>query len=140
MPLITAMTAIKVVVARMIPRSVRKLRSLLDRSEAAAPSTASQKDALDSISLEDEADDPFVPVVEAAALISSPQHFIWDRACQTAGQLPLLRRSRQVSLAQDSDMVRHMPRDNEGQGAHAEGIVAGDAASRPCLARHIAKE
>src|SRR6476646_7007975 len=120
MPLITAITAIKVLVARMMPSSVRKLRSLLDRSEAAAPRTASQKDALDSISLEDEADDPFVPFVEKAAPTSSPQHFIWDKACQTAGQLPLLRRSRQISLAQDRDMVRHVPGDNERQGAHAE--------------------
>jgi uncharacterized protein YeaO (DUF488 family) len=49
MPLMTAMTAIRVVVARMMPRSVRKLRSLLEWSDAAAPRTASQKDALDSI-------------------------------------------------------------------------------------------
>ena len=36
MPLMIAMTAISVVVARMIPSSVRKLRSLLLRSEDSA--------------------------------------------------------------------------------------------------------
>src|SRR5579863_1104430 len=49
MPLITDMTAIRVVVARIMPSSVRKLRSLLESSEAAAPRTASQNDALDFI-------------------------------------------------------------------------------------------
>src|SRR6516164_5619144 len=47
MPLITDTTAIKVVVARMIPSSVRKLRSLLARKLAAAPTTASQNEACD---------------------------------------------------------------------------------------------
>ena len=44
-PLITLITAISVVVARMMPSRVRKLLSLLERSEAAAPAIASQKDA-----------------------------------------------------------------------------------------------
>jgi hypothetical protein len=37
------------VVAKMMPSSVRKLRSLLEWSDAAAPRTASQNEALDSI-------------------------------------------------------------------------------------------
>ena len=45
MPEITLITAISVVVARIIPSSVRKLRSLLPRSEWSAPFTASQNDA-----------------------------------------------------------------------------------------------
>jgi hypothetical protein len=45
MPEITDITAISVVVARMIPSNVRKLRSLLPRSEWRAPLTASQNDA-----------------------------------------------------------------------------------------------
>lgn len=45
----------------------------------------------------------------------------------------------QVSFSQDSDLVRHVPRDDEGQGAYAEGIVAGNAAPRPCLLRHMRK-
>ena len=45
MPEITDITAISVVVARMIPSRVRKLRSLLPRSEWTAPVTASQNDA-----------------------------------------------------------------------------------------------
>jgi hypothetical protein len=40
------MTAISVVVARMMPRRVRKLLSLLPRRDWTAPFTASQKDAL----------------------------------------------------------------------------------------------
>ena len=42
-------TAISVVVARIIPSRVRKLRSLLPRSEWRAPFTASQNDACDVI-------------------------------------------------------------------------------------------
>src|SRR5438874_13470569 len=49
MPEITLITAISVVVARMMPSSVRKLRSLLPRSECRAPFTASQNDAFDLI-------------------------------------------------------------------------------------------
>src|ERR1019366_9978211 len=45
MPLITDMTAIRVVVARMMPSSVRKLRSLLPRRDWTAPITASQNEA-----------------------------------------------------------------------------------------------
>src|SRR5436309_86488 len=45
MPEITLITAISVVVARMMPSRVRKLRSLLPRSEWRAPFTASQNDA-----------------------------------------------------------------------------------------------
>src|ERR1700678_692588 len=45
MPEITDITAISVVVARMMPSSVRKLRSLLPRSDWMAPVTASQNDA-----------------------------------------------------------------------------------------------
>src|SRR5579883_2356635 len=44
------MTAISVVVARMMPSSVRKLRSLLERSDAIAPFTASQNEACPCIS------------------------------------------------------------------------------------------
>ena len=46
MPWISAVTAISVVVARMIPSSVRKLRSLFLRSESSAMRVASQKEAL----------------------------------------------------------------------------------------------
>src|ERR1035437_448377 len=46
MPWIRAVTAIKVVVARMIPSNVRKLRSLFLRSESRAIRVASQKEAL----------------------------------------------------------------------------------------------
>ena len=46
----------------------------------------------------------------------------------------------QVSFSQDSHMVRHVPRDDEGQGAYAEAIVAGNASPRPCLVRHIAEK
>ena len=47
MPWITAITAISVVVERIIPSSVRKLRSLLERSESKATEAASKKDAWD---------------------------------------------------------------------------------------------
>ena len=43
------MTAIKVVVERIIPSSVRKLRSLLARSESRATPAASKKEAWDFI-------------------------------------------------------------------------------------------
>src|SRR5690606_17802738 len=46
MPRMTLITAMRVVVARMMPRRVRKLLSLLERRDAAAPVTASQKDAV----------------------------------------------------------------------------------------------
>ena len=46
MPWIMAITAISVVVARMIPSSVRKLRSFLERSESAAIAAASANDAV----------------------------------------------------------------------------------------------
>ena len=46
MPWISAVTAISVVVARMIPSRVRKLRSLFLRSESTAIRAASQKEAL----------------------------------------------------------------------------------------------
>jgi hypothetical protein len=39
-------TAISVVVARIIPSSVRKLRSLLERSESNATNADSRKDAV----------------------------------------------------------------------------------------------
>jgi hypothetical protein len=42
-----AMTAISVVVARMIPSSVKKLRSLLPRRDPAATDRASPMDAFD---------------------------------------------------------------------------------------------
>ena len=45
MPWITHITAISVVVERIIPSSVRKLRSLLDRRESNATLAASRKDA-----------------------------------------------------------------------------------------------
>src|ERR1017187_3149628 len=45
MPEITDITAIRVVVARMMPSRVRKLRSLLPRSDWTAATTASQNDA-----------------------------------------------------------------------------------------------
>ena len=45
MPWISAVTAINVVVARMMPSKVRKLRSLLVRSESMAMRVASQKAA-----------------------------------------------------------------------------------------------
>ena len=45
MPWITDITAISVVVERIIPSSVRKLRSLLERSESNATDAASKKDA-----------------------------------------------------------------------------------------------
>src|SRR5208337_4249974 len=41
-----AITAINVVVARMMPSSVRKLRSLLERRESAAIAAASRNDAV----------------------------------------------------------------------------------------------
>ena len=61
MPSITDMTAIRVVVARMIPSSVRKLRNLLPRKESAAPVTASPKEALVRIQFPDEWFGCFVP-------------------------------------------------------------------------------
>ena len=45
MPWITDITAIRVVVERMMPSRVRKLRSLLERSESKATEAASKKDA-----------------------------------------------------------------------------------------------
>ena len=45
MPWITEMTAMSVVVERMMPSSVRKLRILLDRRESNATEAASRKDA-----------------------------------------------------------------------------------------------
>src|SRR5579883_964628 len=47
MPWITAITEISVVVERMIPSRVRKLRSLLARRESSATAAASIKDAVD---------------------------------------------------------------------------------------------
>src|SRR6266581_9220076 len=47
MPWITAFTPIRVVVDRMIPSSVRKLRSLLERKESRATDAASRNDARD---------------------------------------------------------------------------------------------
>ena len=44
-PWITAMTEISVVVDRIIPSNVRKLRSLLPRSESSATRAASKKEA-----------------------------------------------------------------------------------------------
>ena len=49
MPEITDITAINVAVASIIPNNVRKLRSLLPRSDWTAPTTASQKEACDVI-------------------------------------------------------------------------------------------
>src|SRR5471030_2178044 len=46
MPEITDITAMSVVVARMMPRMVMKLLSLLERRDWTAPFTASQNDAL----------------------------------------------------------------------------------------------
>ena len=46
MPWIMDITAISVVVARMMPSRVRKLRSLLERSESAATAAASRNDAV----------------------------------------------------------------------------------------------
>src|SRR5579863_7502037 len=46
MPWIRAVTAIRVVVARIIPSNVRKLRSLFLRSESTAMRVASQKEAV----------------------------------------------------------------------------------------------
>ena len=46
MPWMTDITAMSVVVARMIPKSVRKLRSLLPRKESAATEAASRNDAV----------------------------------------------------------------------------------------------
>ena len=45
MPWITLITAINVVVARITPNSVKKLRSLLPRRESSAKLADSQKDA-----------------------------------------------------------------------------------------------
>jgi len=45
MPWITDITAIKVVVERMMPSSVRKLRILLPRSESMATEAASRNEA-----------------------------------------------------------------------------------------------
>ena len=61
MPSITDMTAISVVVARIIPSSVRKLRSLLPRRDSAAPLTASPKEALVLIQYPDEISECLVP-------------------------------------------------------------------------------
>jgi len=47
---ITAITAISVVVDRMIPSRVRKLRSLLPRKESRATAAASRKEAWDCTS------------------------------------------------------------------------------------------
>src|ERR1700690_1854277 len=46
MPWIRAVTAMRVVVARMMPSRVRKLRSLFLRNESSAIRVASQKEAL----------------------------------------------------------------------------------------------
>src|ERR1017187_10949041 len=46
MPWMSAVTAIRVVVARMMPRRVRKLRNLFLRKESRAMREASQKEAL----------------------------------------------------------------------------------------------
>ncbi len=68
MPEITDITAMSVVVARMMPSSVRKLRSLLELSDCKAPRRASQKDAWLLIS------NPAVQNLDGAAaqFISSP--------------------------------------------------------------------
>jgi hypothetical protein len=44
-PWITLITAMRVVVARMMPNNVKKLRNLLDWSDCAATRTASQNEA-----------------------------------------------------------------------------------------------
>src|SRR5579883_2125484 len=51
MPWITAITAIRVVVERIIPSSVRKLRSLLLRSESSATAAASKKEAREDFTI-----------------------------------------------------------------------------------------
>src|SRR5579864_3619896 len=64
MPWMTDMTAMSVVVARIMPNRVRKLRSLLERKESAATDVASRNDAVWAIvgSLSgDEAGCHFVP-------------------------------------------------------------------------------
>src|SRR5580692_505099 len=81
MPEITDITAISVVVARMMPSSVRKLRSLLPRSDWMAPVTASQNDACVLIQSycarpNGLAHGPYLPDAAAAA-------FIADRAGTT---------------------------------------------------------
>src|ERR1035438_5587838 len=69
MPEITLITAIRVVVANMIPSRVRKLRSLLPRSDWRAPFTASQNDAWDCIQTFDDS--------TGASLTTTPAiHFI----------------------------------------------------------------
>ena len=49
MPLMMDMTAMRVVVARIMPSRVRKLLSLLPRSDATATEAASEYEALEGI-------------------------------------------------------------------------------------------
>src|SRR5260370_19967190 len=46
----------------------------------------------------------------------------------------------QVAFAHELQVVRQMSRDDIGDCAHCEGIVAGNAAFCPCLGGHIAKK
>src|ERR1035438_4506103 len=75
MPEITDITAIKVVVARIMPSRVRKLRSLLPRSEWRAPFTASQNEAWEFIQTFDELDEVSLTIVPAIHfIIASSDH------------------------------------------------------------------
>src|ERR1039457_1827596 len=73
MPEMTDITEIRVVVARMMPNSVRKLRSLADRSDWAAPFTASQNDALPVLIYDlDDSYGPFIAFVPRSS--AKPSH------------------------------------------------------------------
>src|ERR1039458_6838102 len=83
MPEMTDITEIRVVVARMIPRSVRKLRSLADRSDCAAPFTASQNEALPVLIYDlDVSYGPFIAFVPQSS--AKPPH--WTKTGTPYGQ------------------------------------------------------
>ena len=50
------------------------------------------------------------------------------------------KRRLQVAFAEDGDVVGEVSGDHEGEGADGEGIVAGDAAARPCFGGQIAEK
>src|SRR6266849_5712353 len=113
MPWITDMTAINVVVARMMPNSVRKLRSLLERNESAATSVASRNDAVWAIGLRDDAGGHFVPNFAEPLHQNSvkPEARLGFRE-KTQVTTMLHGQQTQIGIALKSGMVIHLERDH----------------------------
>jgi hypothetical protein len=60
------------------------------------------------------------------------------KARKVAGKVPCI--SLQVSFAKDRQVMGEVARNDIGEGANGNGVVAGDAAAQPGIRREIAKE